>query len=659
MKLARWVDHLPPWLSFGAIATTGVFAPEELVVMVLPLGAAALVESRRWNLERYRRVLEIAALVVVLLQVVLRVGLVALTVNTLFLLSGIRLSLPRLAPQRRQLILMGFLLFLVTAIATFELLFLFWALAWTAGACLVLLQQSWDGSASLRRGLAPPPPYARVVGWTAAALLIAGACFVILPRQTLGLRFFPWGAGGLGGTAAGLSDKVELFDKGPIAGNREIVLRILPTQALSAAQRERCAEALQLLRGLALEDLEGQRWEALPETPAPRRFQAMAFEWERPEPRSGWLALDYFVAPNPMGVIPLPQSLMALLPPPGMPLREGRGGSVRWVYPSRRWIPLRVLVNPSKKAPEPAPRGARMGALLAVGKGTEAALAWSRRIAPEALPASELAARLGAELQTYRYTTENPSGRAENPLQDFLERTRAGHCEYFASSLALALRHRGIPARIINGYRLGPWIEEGGYWLITQDQAHSWVEYLDPARRGWQVADPTPSSPPSAWNGLQLWALLQRWTDALQFRWDRHVVRFSDEDQMAGLAWLQAKAMELPSWRPGKGSLQLASAALILLLGFRLLRRWPSASPFTRGPQGIQALKPLLRKTRRTLPPLRGETARSWLLRLSREQPALRERLAQLAEQVDAASYGGRANPGLRDQVRSIARDLD
>jgi len=160
-------------------------------------------------------------------------------------------------------------------------------------------------------------------------------------------------------------------------------------------------------------------------------------------------------------------------------------------------------------------------------------------------------------------------------------------------------------------------------------------------------------------NGLQLWAMVQRWTDALQFRWDRHVVRFSDEDQMTGLAWLQAKAMELPAWRPGRRSLQLASAALILLLGFRLLRRWPSANPFPRGPQCIQALKPLLRKTRKTVPPLRGETARSWLLRLSREQPALRERLDQLAEQVDAASYGGRANPGLRSQVRSIARDFN
>lgn len=659
MRLARWIDHLPPWLSFGAIATTGMFSPEELAVMALPLGAAWLVEYRRWSLERYRRVLEIAALTAVLAQVALRVSLVPLTLNTIFLLCGIRLALPREAAQRRQLILMGFLLFLVTAIATFEITFLFWALAWTVGSCMMLLQQSWEGSASLRRGLAPPPPYRQVFLWTAATVLIAGACFVVLPRQTTGLRFFPWGAGGLGGTAAGLSDKVELFDKGPIGGNRDVVLRILPPPRLPLSQREKYSEALQLLRGITLESFSDSRWEVRTDTPAPQRILATDWEWNQQGDRPDRLALELFVAPNPLGVIPTPTGLVATLPPAGMPLREGRGGSLRWQFPSRRWVPLRLLVNPEQTPQEMAPRGNRMAALLEVGAGTQAVQAWSHRVVPEDLPPSRLAQRLGAELRSYAYTTDNPSGKAANPIQDFLENTRAGHCEYFASSLALALRYRGIPARVINGYRLGPWIDEGGYWLVTQDQAHSWVEFLDPGRRGWKVADPTPSAPPSALKGLNLWATLQRWADALQFRWDRNVVRFSDEDQMAGLSWLHSKATNLPSWRPGRTSLLTVGLLAALALAIRVFSRGRFFALAHRGPQEIRALRPLLRKTKKTLPPAQGETARHWLQRLAVARPFLKSRLVHLAKEVDEATYGGHLAPKLKPLVREILRDLD
>ena len=659
MKLARWIDHLPPWLSFGAILTTGMFSPGELAVMGLPLGAAVWVEWQRWNLDRFRRVLEIAALVAVLAQVFLRISLVPLTMNTLFLLCGIRLALPREAPQRRQLILMGFLLFLVTAIATFEVTFLFWALAWTAGTCLMLLQQSWEASATLRRGLAPPPPYRLVVRWTLAALLIAGACFVLLPRQTMGLRFFPWGAGGLGGTAAGLSDKVELFDKGPIAANRDAVLRLLPQAELNATQRERYSEVLQLLRGITLESFEDGRWSPRRDTPAPRRLMASTFDWDHRENNPDRLGLELFVAPNPLGVIPMPLGLTTTLPTPGMPLRDGLGGSLRWQYPSRRWIPLRVFVEPERSTTDAPPRGERLAALLEIGSDTKAVLAWSRRIVPEDIPAARLAQRLGAELRTFSYTTNNPSGKAANPLQDFLERSHAGHCEYFASSLALALRHRGIPARLVNGYRLGPWIEEGGYWLVTQDQAHSWVEFLDPARRGWQVVDPTPPGPPSDLKALNFWATLQRWADALQFRWDRSVVRFSGEDQLAGLSWLQSKAAQRPSWRPGKGVL-LASGALLALLALLRFFLWGSSVRRSkRGPRAVLALRPLLRKTRQSCPPTPGETARQWLQRLAEAFPAQKAPLCRLADAVDAASYGGLPSAGLRPIVREILRGLN
>ncbi len=663
MKLTRWIDHLPPWISFGAVASTGAFAPLELAVMSVPLLLAALVEARRWSVLRYRRHLEIGALGALLLQIFLRIGLVPITVNTLFILCGVRLVLPREAPQRRQLLLMGFLLFLVTAIATFELDFLLWALVWTAGTCLVLLHQAWETSSSLRRSLAQPPPYRQVLPWTAACMVLASLCFIVLPRQTLGLRFFPWGMAGLSGSTAGLSDRVELFGKGPISGNGELVLRILPAEKPNEARRQRFEEAFGLLRGITLEGLEGQRWETLPDTPQSPVFIGSSEDWEQRVGYGLGLNAEFFVAPNPFGLVPLPTlGYVGCTPPPGMPLRRGPGGSLRWESPSRRPVPLMVFAYPEfSRVPPVSLRGARLTRLTFTGKGTEAALAWSRRIAPEALSPPALSRRLASELRSYTYTLENPSGAAANPLRDFLERTRSGHCEYFASALALALRHRGVPARVVNGYRLGPWIDEGGYWLVTQDQAHSWVEYFDPEQRAWRTEDPTPSAPPGGIASESLWASVQRWMDTLRFRWDRHVLRFSDEDQRAGLGWIQTQASRLPDWRPERRTALFLGYGLALILALRLAHRFfrgrsRRAKP---GPRGILALKPLLRRTERRFPPAPGETVRAWLSRLAAARPELQSRLGALADEAEAVGYGGRKDGTLRRLAREMARAFD
>jgi len=214
----------------------------------------------------------------------------------------------------------------------------------------------------------------------------------------------------------------------------------------------------------------------------------------------------------------------------------------------------------------------------------------------------------------------------------------------------------------VNGYRLGPWIEEGGYWLVTQDQAHSWVEYYDPESLRWRVEDPTPSAPTEGLSSHSLWAAMQRWTDAVRFRWDRNVVRFSDQDQRSGLAWLQAKALALPSWRPDRKVIAALGSGLLVMLALRFLvprwlrkRQFPSAKG---GLQGIAALKPLLRKTRRQYPPESGETARTWILRLTLARPDLILQLGELAKETDAVAYGGRGDARLKPMARQIARRL-
>ncbi len=533
MKAAPWLDHLPPWLAWGAIACTGAYSPAEWMLMALPLLAAALVQWRGWSLAGWRRGLELLVLALFLLQILLRLGLLPTLVNLLFLLCGVRLCLPRGVPQRRQLILMGFLLFISTAVSTADMDFLLWATAWVAGSAALFMQLNWEQSARAGQGPQHGPPYALVLGWTATALALGSGFFVILPRLHLGLGHLPISVRSLGGVQSGLSDVLDLGGRGPILANREVAVRILPAWKLSPAARQDYGAALGLLRGLTLEGLDGQRWEMDSTTPRRGRTQ-----WSGISSASRPVTADFFVGPSLLGIVPLPYGEADLQPPAGDALRFGRGASLRWVFPVRRIAEFRIALTPAALEPGPAPQGLRLALLTATGQGTESARDWSLRQVPADLPARELADRLSRALRAgFTYTLTNPSGAAANPLKDFLERSRAGHCEYFASALAFMLRYRGVPARVANGYRLGPWIEEGGYFLVTQAEAHSWVEYYDAAAGGWRTADPTPAAPATPFSPGSFLTAVNRWTDAVRFRWDRNVVRFSDEDQLAGAGW--------------------------------------------------------------------------------------------------------------------------
>lgn len=92
------------------------------------------------------------------------------------------------------------------------------------------------------------------------------------------------------------------------------------------------------------------------------------------------------------------------------------------------------------------------------------------------------------------YTLSFRERVGSDALADFLFETRAGHCEYFASALAILLRAVKIPSRIVVGYRGGQWIESEQGYLVWQKDAHAWVEAWVNGR-GWVRMDPTPGDP--------------------------------------------------------------------------------------------------------------------------------------------------------------------
>jgi hypothetical protein len=85
-----------------------------------------------------------------------------------------------------------------------------------------------------------------------------------------------------------------------------------------------------------------------------------------------------------------------------------------------------------------------------------------------------------------------------DPVQDFLDNRKEGHCEYFASALALLLRSIKIPSRVVNGFKGGDWNELTETFNVRQKHAHSWVEAyvgLGPDKSPtWITLDPTPAA---------------------------------------------------------------------------------------------------------------------------------------------------------------------
>ena len=84
-----------------------------------------------------------------------------------------------------------------------------------------------------------------------------------------------------------------------------------------------------------------------------------------------------------------------------------------------------------------------------------------------------------------------------DPVEDFLVNRKAGHCEYFASALALLLRSVNIQSRIVNGFKGGDWNDLTETLNVRQKHAYSWVEaYIGRTSPNnepvWITLDPTP-----------------------------------------------------------------------------------------------------------------------------------------------------------------------
>jgi transglutaminase-like putative cysteine protease len=164
----------------------------------------------------------------------------------------------------------------------------------------------------------------------------------------------------------------------------------------------------------------------------------------------------------------------------------------------------------------------------------------------------------------HRYEHQPAEPLGGRPLEAFLLDGKPGHCELFATSLALMLRAVDIPSRVVNGFFGGEYNPVGRYWLVRHADAHAWVEAWLPGR-GWVSLDPTPA--PQATTT----SLAAAVADHASSQWTHGVLAIDGQTQIEALAAPGAKLRQLLEPAPATPSLEPPSRGLDLLLSLLMV----------------------------------------------------------------------------------------
>ncbi|QDT37326.1 transglutaminase TgpA family protein [Stratiformator vulcanicus] len=154
------------------------------------------------------------------------------------------------------------------------------------------------------------------------------------------------------------------------------------------------------------------------------------------------------------------------------------------------------------------------------------------------IPASERADRIVRYLRDsgdYTYSLNIELSRSGiDEVEDFLFETRKGHCQYFASALALMLRSVDVPARLVSGFKGGNLNSFTGSYEVQQRHAHAWVEARIDGL--WTTLDATPASSRSAIvdANAPYFAYARNMLSVVTDAWQDYVVLLNLEKQKEG-----------------------------------------------------------------------------------------------------------------------------
>lgn len=123
-------------------------------------------------------------------------------------------------------------------------------------------------------------------------------------------------------------------------------------------------------------------------------------------------------------------------------------------------------------------------------------LALARDLTATALTPYDRARAIETYLRTFPYTLDLPQPPPDRDVVDyFLFDLKQGYCDYYATSMVVLARAAGLPARLAVGYFSGTYDRANGRYVITEADAHSWVEIYFPDY-GWIEFEPTAGRAP-------------------------------------------------------------------------------------------------------------------------------------------------------------------
>jgi len=300
------------------------------------------------------------------------------------------------------------------------------------------------------------------------------------------------------------------------------------------------------------------------------------------------------------------------------------------------------------------------------------------------------AAAIENHLRThFGYTLQLPRSHVKDPIANFLFERKQGHCEYFASAMAVMLRTLGIPSRVVNGFRSDEFNDLTANYVVRAKDAHSWVEAYFPGY-GWQTFDPTPTGPGGSPQG---WGRVALYIDAMASFWRDWVVSYDSSHQYvlgqtaAGRSralwegtrrWARLHYASMLKWAqrsqdrvehsPQRWALLGGTITLVLVLLGNLGRiarilheKWlqahPERSPEQAAAMWYQRMARALARRGVEKPP--AQTPHEFVMKI--EDRRLREPVARFTQVYESARFGNSAEdvqrlPELFEEVESATR---
>jgi protein-glutamine gamma-glutamyltransferase len=529
-------------MGFGALASTGGIGLPAIVLTgtALALRGYLLAERRRIVIsERWTAPLTIAYFVFYGVDYfLLSRGFLAATVHLVLFAVVVRSFSLRRDRDHTMLAILAFLMVLASAVLTVDSVFLFFFAGFmvTAVATFILMEMQRSGrnarfqarhssDAHEHRHLAFS--LARVTPALVVMILVgAAAVFFLLPRVSAGyLGGYSFGTD----FSTGFSDRVQLGRIGQIQQSNSVVMHI----QIDGDPHGRYALHW---RGVALTNFDGREWSSAPKQSSLLQDAYGGFPVApQAAPGKSSHLIHYRVLMEPIGT-----NVFFLAP-----WARRISGAYRSVQidtdgalfdlDSERAVSLYEadsdISTPSaeqlRTAGDHLPRFAPIY--------LQVPLALDPRIPQLAVQASGSAANsydkavaLEQYLKThYGYTLQLPRSPVADPLANFLFERKQGHCEYFASSMAMMLRTLRIPSRVVNGFVSDEFNDVTGNYVVRARNAHAWVEAYFPGF-GWVTFDPTPDSGSGAPQG---WGRVMLYLDAASSFWREWVISYDSSHQ--------------------------------------------------------------------------------------------------------------------------------